>query len=68
LPRPIHTCPVTIPAAPNDYDGDGHADIAVWRPSDGDWHILKSSTGYNAGLADHPHWGDPGDIPLGRNF
>jgi len=28
-----------------DYDGDGKTDITVWRPSDGVWYILNSSTG-----------------------
>jgi len=30
---------------PADYDGDGQADLAVFRPSTGDWHILRSSDG-----------------------
>ena len=28
-----------------DYDGDGLADVAVFRPSSGSWYILNSTTG-----------------------
>ena len=27
-----------------DFDGDGKTDLSVFRPSDGSWHILNSST------------------------
>lgn len=30
-------------AIKSDYDGDGRADVAVWRPSDGTWRIRQSS-------------------------
>jgi YVTN family beta-propeller protein len=30
---------------PVDYDGDGRADIAIWRPFEGAWYIRRSSDG-----------------------
>jgi len=31
-----------------DYDGDGRADISVYRPLNGVWYLLNSSTGFSA--------------------
>jgi hypothetical protein len=31
--------------APNDFDGDSKTDVAIYRPSSGQWFIINSSTG-----------------------
>lgn len=31
-------------ASTADFDGDGRTDVSVFRPSDGTWHVLSSST------------------------
>ena len=43
-----------------DYDGDGKADVAVYRRTTGDWFILNSAT---STLRQQP-WGAPGDVPV----
>ncbi|MFL6238504.1 MAG: FG-GAP repeat domain-containing protein [Actinomycetes bacterium] len=39
---------------PGDWDGDGVADVAVFRPSTGSWHLPGRIV----------HYGAPGDIPV----
>ena len=42
-----------------DLTGDGHADIAVYRPSTGIWYLLQSTNGFTA-----VQWGLSQDIPI----
>jgi photosystem II stability/assembly factor-like uncharacterized protein len=44
---------------PADYDGTGHSEIAVWRPSTGQWWV-------NGSL--RATWGQSGDIPLPADY
>src|SRR5229473_3604787 len=45
-----------------DTDGDGKADLAVYRPATGVWYILQSSTSFTTFVAFQ--WGLPHDVPV----
>lgn len=47
-----------------DLDRDGAADLSVYRPANGTWYTLESSTGTVRGF----QWGANGDRPLFNHF
>jgi FG-GAP-like repeat len=55
---------IRIGSAPYDYDRDGKTDLAVWRPSEGNWYIIDSSTGARR----VQQWGLGGDIPVPGDY
>lgn len=56
----------TIPSSGLDVDGDGQADLTVYRPGDGNWFIRQSQGGY-ANFSIY-QWGLAGDLPKPADF
>jgi hypothetical protein len=51
--------------APGDYDGDGKTDFCVFRPGDGQWHVLHSGSGNTYGVYT---FGSNGDKPVPADY
>ena len=48
----------------NDFDGDGISDVAVFRPTDGNWYVLRSSDAQMSVF----NFGAETDVPVSADF
>ncbi len=53
----------TCPAARADFDGDGKSDVSVFRPSEGNWYLNRSTAGL-LGVT----FGLNGDLPIPGDY
>ncbi|HMH52589.1 MAG TPA: M4 family metallopeptidase [Candidatus Acidoferrum sp.] len=51
-----------------DFDGDGKKDLAVYRPTTGEWFVFGSATGFQTLLFGSPASSGLGDAPVPADF
>ena len=59
----IANSPTVLVRSRADFDGDGKTDLSVFRPSEGNWYLNRSTAGFTA-----LNWGLSGDIPAPGDF
>ncbi len=59
-------CVMCATARSGDFDGDGKADLTVYRSSTGGWHVLKSSANYTSSAS--YSWGLSTDTPVPGDY
>jgi FG-GAP-like repeat len=59
---PVEVSLITGPSRDGDFDGDGQADISVFRPSTGAWYIRGSSASATY------LFGEGGDVPVAGDY
>jgi hypothetical protein len=47
-----------------DFDGDGRTELAVYRPTTGEWFMRLSTAEYKVALYRLYQWGLVGDLPV----
>jgi hypothetical protein len=58
--------PTALLARRGDYDADGRADLVVWRPSTGAWHLRGSASSFSSDSTQS--WGIAGDQPMPGDY
>ena len=62
------TATLNVRGVLGDFDGDGKKDLAVYRPTTGEWFIFGSATGFQTRLFGAPASSGVGDTPVPADF